>query len=323
MRWKHFVAKFGAHQRSYLSSNACHSIIHGTALPLSSYQQYIVCSNMGGALQYIGASALSVTLGGNSGVAPFLTLLIVGIIGRVNPNLLNMEDWVSKALASWPSIAVLGAFTIVELVAKCVPCVDNIYESLMVFVAPILSVFGSVSAFGLFNVVAQEQSRTLYIEYSHNMTDVHFYDEDMGQYNHHRNLAEKSGWLVFLQVMLCSVGVIIAILVHLFKLFIRVIGAGCCTCCITSVEYAWTVTSVILTILIVPLAIATAIILIIASGVGFKKKVWDKKLEKRRVEEEKAQQAEVAECCVDQSDIEKKVGDDVPVDEEIGTKTQD
>ncbi|KAL7429601.1 hypothetical protein ACHAXM_001782 [Skeletonema potamos] len=269
---------------------------------------------MGGALQYIGASALSVTLGGNSGVAPFLTLLIVGIIGRVNPNLLNMEDWVSKALASWPSIAVLGAFTIVELVAKCVPCVDNIYESLMVFVAPILSVFGSVSAFGLFNVVAQEQSRTLYIEYSHNMTDVHFMMKTWDK---------KSGWLVFLQVMLCSVGVIIAILVHLFKLFIRVIGAGCCTCCITSVEYAWTVTSVILTILIVPLAIATAIILIIASGVGFKKKVWDKKLEKRRVEEEKAQQAEVAECCVDQSDIEKKVGDDVPVDEEIGTKTQD
>jgi hypothetical protein len=35
---------------------------------------------MGALLQYISASALSVTLGGNSGVAPFMTLLIVGII---------------------------------------------------------------------------------------------------------------------------------------------------------------------------------------------------------------------------------------------------
>ncbi len=267
-----------------------------------------------GALQYIGASALSVTLGGNSGVAPFLTLFIVGVIERVDPNLLNMEDWVSKAVASWPSIAVLGALTILELVAKCIPCVDTVYESIMAFVAPILSVFGSVSAFGLFNVVPQEQSRTLYAEYNYyNTTDAHFHGENMEEHDQHRRLAERSGWLVFLQVMLCFVGIIVTILVHLFKLFMRVIGEGCCTCCITSVEYAWTVTSVIITILIVPLAIATAIILIIASGVGFKKKVWDKRIEKRRMEEERS---------VDQADGEKKASDDAPVDEEIGTKTK-
>jgi len=277
-----------------------------------------------GALQYIGASALSVTLGGNSGVAPFLTLFIVGVIERVDPNLLNMEDWVSKAVASWPSIAVLGALTILELVAKCIPCVDTVYESIMAFVAPILSVFGSVSAFGLFNVVPQEQSRTLYAEYNYyNTTDAHFHGENMEEHDQHRRLAERSGWLVFLQVMLCFVGIIVTILVHLFKLFMRVIGEGCCTCCITSVEYAWTVTSVIITILIVPLAIATAIILIIASGVGFKKKVWDKRIEKRRMEEEKAKAAEAeAERSVDQADGEKKASDDAPVDEEIGTETK-
>jgi hypothetical protein len=277
-----------------------------------------------GALQYIGASALSVTLGGNSGVAPFLTLFIVGVIERVDPNLLNMEDWVSKAVASWPSIAVLGALAILELVAKCIPCVDTVYESIMAFVAPILSVFGSVSAFGLFNVVPQEQSRTLYAEYNYyNTTDAHFHGENMEEHDQHRRLAERSGWLVFLQVMLCFVGIIVTILVHLFKLFMRVIGEGCCTCCITSVEYAWTVTSVIITILIVPLAIATAIILIIASGVGFKKKVWDKRIEKRRMEEEKAKAAEAeAERSVDQADGEKKASDDAPVDEEIGTKTK-
>lgn len=98
---------------------------------------------MGALLQYISASALSVTLGGNSGVAPFMTLLIVGIIERIDPSILNMEDWVQKIVSSWPSIVVLGALTIVELVAKFVPCVDVVYESSMAFVAPILSIFGS------------------------------------------------------------------------------------------------------------------------------------------------------------------------------------
>lgn len=274
-----------------------------------------------GALQYISASALSVTLGGNSGVAPFLTLFIVGIIERVDPNQLNMEEWVSKAVASWPSIAVLGALTIVEFIAKCVPCVDAVYESSMVFVAPILSVFGSVSAFGLFNAVPEEQTRTLYAQY--NMTDAHFHNDNIGEFNDHRRLAEKSGGLVFLQVMLCFVGVIVAILVHLFKLLMRVIGEGCCTCCITSVEYTWTVTSVIITILIVPIAIVTAIILIVAAGVGFKKKVLDKRMERRI--EEKAKTAAAVEHSADQTGREKKNGEenvfDAPVDEEIGAKT--
>jgi len=271
-----------------------------------------------GALQYISASALSVTLGGNSGVAPFLTLFIVGIIERVDPNLLNMEEWVSKAVASWPSVAVLGALTIVEFVAKCVPCVDAVYESSMAFVAPVLSVFGSFSAFGLFNAVPEEQSRTLHAEYNYNMTDAYLYYENIEEFNEHRRLAEKSGWLVFLQVMLCSVGVIVAILVHLFKLLMRVIGEGCCTCCITSVEYTWTVTSVIITILIVPVAIGTAAILIVAAGVGFKKKFLDKRVEERA--------AVAAEHSVDQTDGEKKenVGEnvcDAVIDEEIAAKT--
>ena len=76
-----------------------------------------------------------------------MTLLIVGIIERIDPSILNMEDWVQKVVSSWPSIVVLGALTIVELVAKFVPCVDVVYESSMAFVAPILSIFGSVSAF--------------------------------------------------------------------------------------------------------------------------------------------------------------------------------
>lgn len=235
------------------------------------------------AIQYISASALSITLGGNAGVAPFLTLFLVGIIERIDPSLLNMEEWVSKAVASWPSVSILGALTIVEFVAKCVPCVDAVYESSMTFVAPILSVFGSMSAFGLFHVVEEEESRMLYTEHNYNMTEDYFSDAYiMRESDYHRKLTQKSDGLIILQVILCFVGVIIAILVHLFQLLMRVIGEGCCTCCITSIEYTWTITSVIVTILIVPIAIVTAIILIIAALVGFKKKVWDERMEEKR-----------------------------------------
>ena len=182
----------------------------------------------------------------------------------------------------------------------------------------------------------EEQSRTLSYaayHYNSNLTDTYYLDESMEEVNNHRRLAQKSGWLVFLQVVLCTVGVIIAILVHLFKLLMRVIGEGCCTCCITSVEYTWTVSTVIITILIVPVAIATAIILIIAASVGFKKKVLDK-----RREEEKANAAVAATAPVErpkeQTDVEKKNEANAhvekkdednacdAVDEEIGLKNQ-
>lgn len=294
---------------------------------------------MGALLQYISASALSVTLGGNSGVAPFMTLLIVGIIERIDPSILNMEDWVQKVVSSWPSIVVLGALTIVELVAKFVPCVDVVYESSMAFVAPILSIFGSVSAFGLFNVATQEQSRTLYYAGQHNMTDYGYLYEPNNYYyedhivageelNNHRRLAEKSGWLVFLQVMLCLVGIIISILVHLFKLLMRLIGQGCCTCCITTAEYTWTVTSVIITILIVPIAIATAIILIVAAGVGFKKKVWDERIKKKHEAAAAAAAKTTTITAEVETDGKKKIANEtksdgpVDIDEEVGTKTK-
>ena len=94
---------------------------------------------------------------------------------------------------------------------------------------------------------------------------------------------EKSGWLIFLQVMLCLVGICLALLVHLFKLLIRILGEGCCTCCITSVEYSWVAGSVLLTIFIVPIAIGTAIVLMVAAAYGFKHKA---KRKKRRNEDQ-------------------------------------
>jgi len=253
-----------------------------------------------GVLQYVSASALSMTLGGNTGVAPFLTLLLVGVIEKANPNLLYMEGWTQKVVSSWPSIAIFGALTIVEFVAHCVPCIDAIYDSAMVFIVPILSICGSFSAFGLFSITENPQRELYYIANNdNNMTDniLYKYDEyeDIMMGDGQRMLAsEKSGGLIFLQVILCLIGITIAIFVHLFKLLMRVLGEGCCTCCITCVELSWTVTTVIITIFIVPIAIGTAIILICAAAVGFKRKVWDKRMKKRKEEEEVEEHAVAA-----------------------------
>ena len=53
-------------------------------------------------------------------------------------------------MASWPSIVIFGLLTILEFVGKCVPVIDSVIESGMTFVIPILSILGSMSAWGLF-----------------------------------------------------------------------------------------------------------------------------------------------------------------------------
>ena len=103
---------------------------------------------MGSALQYISTSALSLTLSGNTGVGPFLTLFIVGVIEKADPSLLAMEGWVEKIVASWPAIVIFGILTILEFVGKCVPVIDAVIDSAMTFVVPIFSILGSMSAWG-------------------------------------------------------------------------------------------------------------------------------------------------------------------------------
>ena len=88
-------------------------------------------------------------------------------------------------------------------------------------------------------------------------------------------------FLIFLQIILTCLGIILALLVHLFKLLLRSMGEGCCTCCITVVEYSWIICSVTLCVFIVPIAIGAAVILIVAAGFGFKS-WWEKRQKKKR-----------------------------------------
>jgi hypothetical protein len=83
--------------------------------------------------------------------APFLTLFLVGIIKKSNPDLLAMGESMENLIASWPGLIFLGIMTVLEFVAKCVPVFDEAMDSVMLFIIPFMSVLGTLSTFGLYS----------------------------------------------------------------------------------------------------------------------------------------------------------------------------
>ena len=133
----------------------------------------------------------------------------------------------------------------------------EIIDSIEIFIVPVLSILGSLATFGLFTL-AQEPD-----------------DHDHGD-TRSRELSAGDNFLTFVKVFLCVFGIVLALLVHLFKMLIRLLGEGCLTCCITTIEYTWITISLFLAIFIKPIAIIVAIILLGSAGYGFMKrqKVW-------------------------------------------------
>ena len=68
---------------------------------------------MGSVFDYVTSSAVSLTVSGNTGISPFLTLFLLGVIERSDPELLQMDGWIEKVLSSWISIVILGIPSII------------------------------------------------------------------------------------------------------------------------------------------------------------------------------------------------------------------
>ena len=62
-------------------------------------------------MDYLSSSAVSLTVAGNTGISPFLTLLLLGIVERADPELLNMDGFIEKILSGWIGISVLAVLT--------------------------------------------------------------------------------------------------------------------------------------------------------------------------------------------------------------------
>lgn len=224
----------------------------------------------------VSASALSLVVSGNTGVSPFLSLFIVGICGNADPTLLNMSESIQTILASWPALIILGLLTVLEFVAKCVPVIDEIVDSVLVFVVPLVSILGSLSTFGILTAVSNGYDNL-------NIGDTR--DRSL-QYDAASSSSASGGFsLMFLQVVLVVVGIGLSVLIHLFKMLIRLLGEGCLTNCLTILETLWIISTIILAIYIRPIAIGVACILACAAAFSFKRRVMDK-LGKQEEEEE-------------------------------------
>mmetsp|Transcript_45971 Transcript_45971/g.68409 ORF Transcript_45971/g.68409 Transcript_45971/m.68409 type:complete len:289 (-) Transcript_45971:137-1003(-) len=224
-----------------------------------------------GLFDFITATAVSFVVGGNTGVSPFLTLFLVGIIEKSNPDMLNMTGGVETLLASWFSMLLLGGLTTAELLAKCIPVLDEIVDSVMTFIVPVMSIFGSMSTFGLFKM------------------DTSGADAVMDEYGGDaRMLADGSfitgTFLWFWQFMLICFGIILSLAMHAAKMLVRLIGVGWLTACITVLEATWVICTITIALFIRPISIVIAGVIVFSLGYQIKKKFIDK-------EDEEEQQA--------------------------------
>lgn len=210
-----------------------------------------------GFMDFISTSATSLVIGGNTGINPCLTLFMVGCLERINPDLLHMDGTMESLLSSWPGLIALGIASCLEFIGNCVPILDQVIDSAMTFIIPIMSVAGSLSTFGLFSQLESETS-------------------DQGN----RMLGmDGSGLIVFFQVILVICGIGLALALHLFKMFVRLLGEGCLTGLLSALEVMWTFCVVTVVIFIQPIAIVVAVCLCWAAALGIKRKFIDKKEE--------------------------------------------
>lgn len=222
-------------------------------------------------MDYLSSSAVSLTVSGNTGISPFLTLFVLGLVEVSDPTLLNMGKTMESILASWYSITILGLLTLMELIAKCVPFLDEMIDSVEVFIVPVLSILGSLGTLGLLDLVAGGE----------NDDDNDTSEQEDGQ---ERSLSATSGdnFLTFLKISLVVVGIGLSLCIHLFKMIIRVTGlvccAGLCQPCLTILEVTAVCCGVLVAIFIRQIAIVTCCVLLTCAIYAIQRKWCRKKV---------------------------------------------
>lgn len=169
-----------------------------------------------------------------------------------------MGQTMESIVASWPGLILLGILSALELVSKCVPVIDEVVDSIVVWIVPFMSILGTLSTMGLVSMDAAAGEGG---------------DEDGGR----RQLGVSSGAILFLQIILIIFGMCLALSMHLTKMFVRMIGVGWLTSILTVVEVSWTISTVTMAIFIQQIAIFLAAIMIGAAAVVVKRKLWDKR----------------------------------------------
>lgn len=224
--------------------------------------------------QSLSAAAVSLTVAGNEGIAPFLTLFLLGIIEKSNPTLLNIEPAMEGIISSWFGLVVLGILTLLEFVAKCVPVIDSLVDSAMTFIVPVMSIAGTFSTLGL---------------YGSNDDDVD------GADGAQRKLSIAAGALIVFKIFIVVVGVGFSLGMHFFKMIVRLVGEGWLTNCLAVLEVMFCCVTVTMAVFIREIAIFVACCMGVAVLFTIKHKVYDPWKAKKDAEKEEAASAILAE----------------------------
>ena len=189
---------------------------------------------------YLSSSALSLTMAGNTGISPFLTLFLLALVEKIEPEWLNMGELAENLLTSWWALILLGILSAAEILSKCIPALDEIVDSIEVFVVPILSVLATLSTLGM--LPAPSNGERLLEE-----SVVVVADENGSGTNF------AAAFLIATKVVLVIAGMVLSLLIHLLKMIIRIASltcsAGCCQPCITMIEIAAVCVCVVVAIL--------------------------------------------------------------------------
>ena len=222
-------------------------------------------------------AAITTTIAGNIGVDPFLTVLLVGLIDKFSssdtaqlvPNDLQAYISSSGAISFWSIVSVL------EMIGKCIPVLDEIIDSVEVFVVPAMSILGTLSTFGLYEddwlndtlLEGEDGDRRL---------DESSEDEENGI---------STSTIRVMQVFVVMLGVGLALSIHLLKILIRLIGQGWLTQLLTVLEIAFCVTTVTISVFVKQFALFMAISFLILMVYSLSKR-WKKCKEVKENDEE-------------------------------------
>lgn len=216
-----------------------------------------------GALNNLAASAVSFTMAGNTGILPFLSMFVIGIVERNDPTILNMSGWTEQLLSSWWGITFFGMMTVLEFISMCIPVVDEIVDSIMTFIIPALSILATMSTFGIYNLPTAATNVI-----TNTTAAVAGAGGAARQLNTVTTTEVVEHVTLGFQIFMIVLGILLSLCIHAFKMIVRLIGEGWLTYCLTVIETTWCVLTILIAIFIRPVAIAIAATMIFAAIYG-------------------------------------------------------
>jgi len=213
---------------------------------------------------------VSLSLAGSCGMAPFLSILVIGILQKTFPSLLDMHDSIRLLLSSTVSLLFLGIMAILQVLASCKAAtrMSHIFNSTNVVIVPIMSICATLSTLGMF-------------EYNKSN-----FEEDDSRERRLTYTLTLSTQFIF-QTILITLGIFLSISIHMFRMLIRnVVLESSSKFVLTFIETCICIISVVLVVIYNKAAIGVCLTFQLAAIFNVKKRFQQKHERRLRLIEE-------------------------------------